>query len=85
MEYTNETVLKTVHDLVEAWCDRRQLKALRNIFKGYPLSSPLTDGWAELLDALESVRAFASEELTDEEKVIIGQLIAVISKAVYRE
>jgi len=61
-EYSNEEVLMTLHVLVEGWCDRRDFKALRNILKGYPLSSPLTDGWAELLDALESVRAFASDE-----------------------
>jgi hypothetical protein len=52
--------------------------------QGYPLSSPLTDGWAELLKSLEDVRAFAKGEITEEEKQTVNQLIGSISRIVYR-
>jgi hypothetical protein len=84
MENTNESVLETIRMLVEGWCDRRSLVALRHILKGYPLSSSLTDGWSALLDSLQSVRAFAREELTEDEKATIGQIIGEISKVVHR-
>lgn len=84
MENTDESILKAVDDLVEAWCDRRCYTALRHILNGYPISSPLTDGWAALLDALENVRAFAQEEITEDEKLRVNMLIAEISKMVFR-
>ena len=73
-----------VGSLVDAWCDRRSLRALREILAGYPLTSPLTDGWAELLKALEGVRAFARDEITDDEADRVEQLIGAASAIVYR-
>ena len=73
-----------VGKLVDAWCDRRSLRARREILAGFPLVSPLTDGWAELLNALESVRAFARDELTDDEAERVQQLIGVTSAIVHR-
>ena len=55
----NEQLFSKIQKLVEAWCDRRCLIALRQILPGYPLTSPLTDGWGELLIALKNVSAFA--------------------------
>jgi hypothetical protein len=75
---------RLVGALVEAWCDRRSLRALREVLAGYPLMSPLTDGWADLLKALEGVRAFAREELTEDEAAQVEQLIGSISEIVYR-
>src|SRR5262249_41693960 len=59
---------ETVQFLVAGWCDRRCLKALRAILAGYPLTSPLTDGWGDLLRALQDVRAFAGDDLTEAER-----------------
>lgn len=84
MEDTNESVLESIRLLVETWCDRRSLIALRHVLCGYPLSSPLTDGWGDLLAALENVRAFAKEELTAEELTKLNDLIGLVSKAIYR-
>ena len=64
MEQTSENILESVKNLVNVWCDRRCLTTLRFILQGYPLSSPLIDGWADLLKALEDVRAFAKTEIT---------------------
>ena len=75
---------QNVEELVDAWCDRRSLRALREILAGYPLTSPLTDGWAELLGALEGVRALARDELTDEEAQRVDEIIGAASAIVYR-
>ena len=67
MEQNTDHLFETLQNLVEGWCDRRCLRALRAILRGYPLTSPSTDGWAELLTALQDVRSFAGSELTDAE------------------
>jgi hypothetical protein len=84
MEQSPENILESVKALVDAWCARRCLAALRYILQGYPLSSPLTDCWAELLKSLEDVRAFAKGEITEEENQAVNQLIDSISRIVYR-
>ena len=83
MEQSPENVRESVGALVDAWCDRRCLSALRSILPGYPLSSPLTDGWAELLKALEDVRAFARNEITEEENQTVNQLLGSINQVIY--
>ena len=84
MEQSPENILESVKALVDAWCERRCLRALRFILQGYPMSSPLTDGWAELLKALEDVRAFAQGGITEEENRAVNRLIGSISRIVYR-
>jgi len=74
----------TIQGLVEAWCDRRCLRALRNVLQGYPLTSPLGDGWGELLKALQNVRAFARDELTRGEMKTLDECIRVVERVVYR-
>jgi hypothetical protein len=51
MIHDNQQFFTTIRCLVEAWCDRRCLVALRNILRAYPMPSPLTDSWGELLTA----------------------------------
>jgi len=75
-----EQFFQTLQRLVDAWCDRRALQALRYILRGYPLSSPLTDGWAELMAALKDVRACARDEVTPEELRSIDECIRVIER-----
>ncbi|MGD0831757.1 MAG: hypothetical protein ABR907_12485 [Terracidiphilus sp.] len=70
-----------LRSLVEAWCDRRCLGALRFILQAYPMPSGLTDSWGELEIALANVRAFARKELTDSELQSVEQLIGTIRKA----
>jgi hypothetical protein len=48
------------------------------------MSSGLTDDWANLLKALEDVRAFTRDELTEEEARILGELIVFAQRIVYR-
>ncbi|MFP5415245.1 MAG: hypothetical protein ACLGG1_09585, partial [Gammaproteobacteria bacterium] len=42
--------------LVDAWCERRQLKLLRTILAVYPRVSGLTDEWGDLVKALKTIR-----------------------------
>jgi hypothetical protein len=79
-----QELFQTLQKLVEAWCDRRALQALRCILRGYPLVNRLTDGWADLMMALKDVRAFARQEITREEAKSIDECIRVIELAVNR-
>lgn len=78
-------VARKIECLVDAWCERRCLRALREVLRSWPLSSGLTDEWAQLLDALEKVRAFARAELTDAELIELDALIHEVGGFVYRK
>ena len=80
----NAALFSALQSLVEGWCDRRCLKALRAILGGYPLSSPLTDGWGDLLTALQDVRAFALSELTEAERTTVDECIRTVERTVHR-
>ena len=80
----NEKLFSSIQRLVEAWCDRRCLRALRYILRGYPVVSPLGDGWGELLLALQDVRAFARDELIAEEQKLLEDCIRTVDGAVHR-
>lgn len=84
MTESAESFHESLAALVDGWCERRCLPALRHILRGYPLSSGLTDDWANLLNALEEVRALAGDELTNEEMQIVGDLIGQVSRVIYR-
>jgi len=81
----NEQLFASIQKLVEAWCDRHCLGALRRILPGYPLVSPLGDGWGELLIALQNVRAFARHELTADEQEMLEECIRAVDSAVHRK
>ena len=81
----NAELFRTLQSLVDAWCDRRCLSALHYVLKGYPLTSPMTDGWAELLTALQNVRAFARTELTEQERIMVDDCIRAVDRVVYRQ
>jgi len=80
----DQELFQTLQKLVDAWCERRTLQALRYILNGYPLTNPLTDGWADLMTALQDVRAFAREEITPEELKSVDECIRVIDRVVHR-
>lgn len=79
-----EQVIKQVGELVDAWCERRCINALRFILQGWPLSNSLTDGWGDLLKAMENVRAFAAKELTEQDVQKLADSIVNVTKIVYR-
>jgi len=80
----NAELFRTLQSLVDAWCDRRCLVALRHILQGYPLGSPLGDGWGQLLIALQDVRASARGELTEAERATVDDCIRAVDDALHR-
>lgn len=80
----DQELFQTLQKLVDAWCERRALQALRYILQGYPLVNPLTDGWADLLRALQDVRAFAREQIMPEELKSVDECIRVIDRVIHR-
>jgi len=73
-----------VNRLIDAWCQRRCLTALREILRGWPIEGGLTDQWAEGLDALRAVRALADHELTDSEREQLEALISTTERLAFR-
>jgi hypothetical protein len=80
----NADLFNAIQTLVEGWCDRRCLTALSRILRGYPLTSPFTDGWGDLLVALQDVRAFAQNELTDADRTAVDECIRAVDSVVQR-
>ena len=77
---SSEEFSAAVQAVVEAWCNLRCLRALREILTGWPITSPLNDGPGELLIALQNVRAFARGELTTEELRVVDELIRTLER-----
>ena len=50
---SNQQLFSTVQQLIDAWCDRRSLKALKAVLRVYPPPPVLTDGWHEFLLGLQ--------------------------------
>jgi hypothetical protein len=71
-----------LQSLIDAWCDRRCLGALRRILAAYPMVSGLTDEWGELAIALENVRAFARDQITGAELQLVEEAIVFARRAV---
>jgi hypothetical protein len=69
-----------VHFLIDRWCERRALSPLRYILNGWPHNG-LTDGVAQLRDALDKIRAFARDDLTPAEAELVHLLINRVDRA----
>jgi len=70
----NDEFFDALRRLIEAWCDRRCLRALHGVLGGYIAFNGLNDGWADLRDGLRNVRAFARDELSDNEMEVLNDL-----------
>lgn len=79
-ELERDQLFSAIRALIDAWCDRRCLRALRAILRGYPLTTPLPDGWGELLLGLLDVRAFAGGELLPSERTMVDDCIGSIER-----
>jgi Ser/Thr protein kinase RdoA (MazF antagonist) len=70
--------------LIDAWCERRELKLLRIILGAYPRVSGLTDEWAELAKALKTIRAQHSSLLKTAEFETVVELLHIAEGIAYR-
>ena len=75
-------VLLEVSSLVDAWCDRRELDLLARLLPAWVSNNGLTDGWADVLDALKSLRGRPA--LLGAEADVIERSIVDVERAVYR-
>ena len=78
----SENADKIVSDLIDACCERRALKALRILLPAWPHNG-LTDGVADLADALRGVRARAKNELTADEVSRLSTALGIYDRAVH--
>lgn len=60
----------TLDNLVDRWCERRALLPLRVLLPVYPLGNALTDGLADLHEALREVENLR-EELNPAEQELV--------------
>jgi len=68
--------------LVDRWCERRDLGHLAAVLPAYVYNFGLTDGWADLMEALRVVRS--SETLPSDERAEIERVLRIVERAVYR-
>ena len=81
---SHEEYLDALRTLIERWCDLRRLDPLSRILPGYLALNGLTDGWAELLDALKSARALGYESYDPADWDCLNDLIHRTDRIVYR-
>jgi hypothetical protein len=68
--------------LIDAWCERRELRPLAMLLPAYTANFGLTDDWARLMEALYDLRAW--RRLPDEEQGEVERLIPIVERTVYR-
>ena len=69
-----------VDGLIEAWCQRRELRALRIILPAWPMTMGLTEDAQALREALRHARAMVTN-LPPAERDKLGEAIALLDQA----
>jgi hypothetical protein len=86
METTEATKFhEIIKGMVEAWCDRRAYRPLSILLRPWLGLTGLSDSWHDLRQALRHVRAMAKDDLTDSERGLLNQAIAMVDKALWRD
>ena len=70
---------EVIRELVDRWCDRRELGALASLLPAWLGNNGLTDGWHELNAAIK--HTYAARELPDEERDLLKRLHVHIDTA----
>src|SRR5215468_7409789 len=71
-----------LRSLIEAWCDRRCLKALDYVLHAYNSFNGQIDGWSMLCAAIRNARAFAHDELTHKELEVMCHIIRMAKESI---
>ena len=77
-----DEVNRSLGELIDKWCDRRELLALATILPAFTANNGLTDGWAAVMGALYDLRSLRS--LPDDEQADIRRLTRTVEAAVHR-
>lgn len=75
---------KELGQLIDAWCERRQLRLLKTILPAYPRVSGLTDEWGNLAAALKTIRTQHTQLLIHGEFDRVNELLHVAESVAYR-
>jgi hypothetical protein len=81
---SNEEFFAALRHQIERWCDQRRLAALALLLPAYTAFNGLTDGWADLYEALKATRALGQEESSPNERELLNDLIRAAERAIYR-
>ena len=75
---------RILDSLVNAWCDRRLLKALATLLPAYSMPMGLSDDWARLYESLRSTRASCRDELPTMELEQVDAAISFVNQTLNR-
>jgi hypothetical protein len=81
---SNEEYFAALRGMIERWCDERKLGALSSLLPGYLSFNGLTDGWADLYEALKKTRALGYEAFSPTDWDLLNELFRGAERAVYR-
>ena len=81
---SNDEILADLRSLIERWCDERNLGALSRLLPGYLSLNGLTDGWANLCEALKATRAVGHAAFTSRDWDTLNDMIHATEGIVYR-
>ena len=81
---TIDEFFAVARELIDTWCDDRRLGPLATFLPAYLDPNGLTDGWHWKYESLKKLRAFHRDELSDEERETVNELIRFAERAVYR-
>jgi hypothetical protein len=65
-------VNQRIQELVDSWCERRELGALASLLPAWLSNNGLTDGWDDLCSALRTLSN--SHDLPDSERSALKRL-----------
>ena len=68
--------------LIDAWCERRELRPLALLLPAYTANAGLTDDWARLMEALYDLQARG--RLPEAEAAEVRRIIPLVEQMVYR-
>ena len=68
--------------LIDAWCERRDIRPLALLLPAYTSNAGLTDDWARVMEALHDLRA--DGRLPEAEQAEIERLVPLVERMVYR-
>jgi hypothetical protein len=71
-----------VSGLLDAWCDRRELRPLGRLLPAWLANDGSTGGWRDVLEALSAIRA--DDRLPYDEGFVIECAIAAVERMVSR-
>ena len=81
---SNDEFFADLKSLIERWCDERKLGALSVLLPGYVSLNGLTDGWANVYEALKATRALGRDAFSSSDWDMLNDLIHASEAIVYR-